>query len=1026
MENIDPHIQVNGPDGTAQRSWSGFKWLPRAVLGAVLLAILFLVSRRDYLLFHTMVELASVAVAWGVFLLIWNCRKFIQNDALIFLAIAYLCIGFLDLIHTLAYKGMGVFSDPQISNLATQLWISARAMEGLSLLAFPLLLGRRLRINSVLWTYAGVTALLLSTIFAWPLFPACYVEGVGLTLFKKLAEYAICLTLASAAILLYQRRDSFSPSVCQMLLASLLMTVVAELAFTFYIDAYDLSNLVGHYFKLFSFILVYAALIRTGLTQPHALLFRELSQKERESEESEQRWRSMAESSPDHILTFDPELNITFANRAASGGSAEDLIGTSVLASLTEDARTETEATLRRVLETGQPARYDAAFCAPDGSIIYYDAHAVPQKSGEEIVGIVLTARDITERKRSEEELHGLNQQLRASIDQMPIAYILWDDCFRVVEWNASAERVFGYSKSEMLGEYPLNYIVPEPVRPLVHEVIEKLLRGEVASYSDEGNNIRKDGTVVSCHWHNTPLKNEAGATTAVLSMVIDVTERKRIESDLELQRHYLARSQEIGSIGTWELDVAKNELYWTDENYRVFGVPLDIELTYETFLDCVHPDDRQYVDRKWKAALDQEPYDIEHRLLVDGETKWVREKAELEFDEDGICVRAVGVTQNISKHKLAEEALRESEERFRRYFELGLVGMAITSLKKGWVEFNDTLCNMFGLSRDQFAELTWTELTHPEDLEPDLAQFSRVLVGEIDGYSMEKRFVREDGSVLYTEISTNAIRKADGAVDYFVTLIHDITERMEAERRLRAAERLQAEAEKLAATGRLSARVAHEINNPLAGIKSAFHLLKAAVPEDHPEYDLLPIMDRELNRIALIVKQMYQLHSPEAGKLRGVVIDQAFQDVMTMLGPLLRQHGVTIDSSDLVSNLVIRAPEGSLRQIFYNLIANAVEASPDGEVVSVRAHLGDNLESVVIECHDQGAGIAADMQDQIFQPFFTSKVYADSAEGMGLGLSVVKSIVEAIGGTIDFESTLDLGTVFRVVLPLSQKEGKS
>ena len=127
---------------------------------------------------------------------------------------------------------------------------------------------------------------------------------------------------------------------------------------------------------------------------------------------------------------------------------------------------------------------------------------------------------------------------------------------------------------------------------------------------------------------------------------------------------------------------------------------------------------------------------------------------------------------------------------RFRKYFELGLIGMAITSMEKGWVEFNYTLHNTFGYTRDEFAKLTWTELTHPDDLQPDLEQFNRVLAGEIDGYSMEKRFFHKDGSIINTDISVKAIRKTDGSVDYFFGLFQDITERKQAEEKLKNSER--------------------------------------------------------------------------------------------------------------------------------------------------------------------------------------------------------------------------------------------
>lgn len=137
---------------------------------------------------------------------------------------------------------------------------------------------------------------------------------------------------------------------------------------------------------------------------------------------------------------------------------------------------------------------------------------------------------------------------------------------------------------------------------------------------------------------------------------------------------------------------------------------------------------------------------------------------------------------REMAERRRAEKALRESNERFRRYFELGLIGMVITSPTKNWQEVNDKVCEILGYDRNELTRMTWTQLTHPDDLEADLANFNRVLAGEIDGYSMDKRFIRKDGKIIYATISVKCLRRANGSVDYFVALLQDITERRRAQ----------------------------------------------------------------------------------------------------------------------------------------------------------------------------------------------------------------------------------------------------
>ncbi|HKH20330.1 MAG TPA: PAS domain S-box protein, partial [Gammaproteobacteria bacterium] len=139
-----------------------------------------------------------------------------------------------------------------------------------------------------------------------------------------------------------------------------------------------------------------------------------------------------------------------------------------------------------------------------------------------------------------------------------------------------------------------------------------------------------------------------------------------------------------------------------------------------------------------------------------------------------------------ITDHKRIEERLRKSEKRFRSYFELGLIGMAITSPTRGILEVNDVICEILGYERSELIQMTWAEIAHPDDLAAEAAQFSRVMAGEIDGYSMDKRWIRKDGKVIYSTISVKCLRRADGSVDYFVALLQGITERKHAEKTLR------------------------------------------------------------------------------------------------------------------------------------------------------------------------------------------------------------------------------------------------
>ena len=252
-----------------------------AILITIALIGLYFTSLYSYLLFHTIAEIFSIIVACSMFMIAWNSQKYIQSSYLIFIAIAYLFIAGLDLLHTLSYKGMNIFQD--YDYYANQLWIAARFLESVTLFIAFYFVGRKQNFQPlwILFIYTIIFSLIVLSIFVWKIFPICFIEGQGLTPFKKISEYVICLIIVADMKILMRNRGQFESSVFQLLYWSMISTIIAELAFTFYISNYGFSNLVGHYFKILSFYFIYRAIIQTGIQKPYDLIFRELSQKEK-------------------------------------------------------------------------------------------------------------------------------------------------------------------------------------------------------------------------------------------------------------------------------------------------------------------------------------------------------------------------------------------------------------------------------------------------------------------------------------------------------------------------------------------------------------------------------------------------------------------------------------------------------------------------------------------------------------------------------------------------------------------------
>ena len=425
------------------------------------------IVKPNYLVIHSLAELFSVLVAWGIFTLAWNSRRVLQNNYLLFVGVAYLFVGALDLVHTLAYKGMGVF--PGIAgraNPTTQLWIAARYMEGFSLLVAPLMFDRKARVRLWLGLYAAVAAAAVMSIFYWKNFPVCFDDapGGGLTAFKKVSEYVICGLLLAAAGLLIVRRRRFERIVLWWIVASILVTVAEELVFTLYKDSlYGPANLIGHYLKIVSFYLIYRAVIRTGLTQPQMLLFRDLKQSEQslqtaredlehrvrdrtaqlqrtvEGLQGEVRERMLAEDSlRESRARLDEAQRIvhlgnwdwdTAANQVWWSDEVYRILGLiprqfdasveGFLARVHPDDRPLLERAIRDAVASGAPREVDHRIIRPDGSVRWVHQHAaVAREVDGKPVRFIGTVQDVTDRKRLEEQVLDVSELERQRIGQ--------------------------------------------------------------------------------------------------------------------------------------------------------------------------------------------------------------------------------------------------------------------------------------------------------------------------------------------------------------------------------------------------------------------------------------------------------------------------------------------------------------------------------------------------------------------------------------------------------------------------------
>lgn len=282
----------------------------RTIFTVGLLILIFQISmKQNFLLFHTVVELSAIVIAFAVFIVTWNTRKIIDNNYLYFVGMAYIFIGTLDLLHIITYPGLHII--PGTIYYTNQFWIATRFLEALTFIMGFWFLKRKKVLNGdvTILSYCVVTILLTLAILYWKIFPVCYIEGVGQTHFKINAEYVIIAMLFFAGCLLYSSRNSFSASVFRFLMLSLFFAILSEFCFTLYVSIFSLPAEIGHYAKLISFFLIYKANVETGFTKPTELIFKDLK-------DNEEKYRTLTENLPELIFRFDRSFRCLYANYA--------------------------------------------------------------------------------------------------------------------------------------------------------------------------------------------------------------------------------------------------------------------------------------------------------------------------------------------------------------------------------------------------------------------------------------------------------------------------------------------------------------------------------------------------------------------------------------------------------------------------------------------------------------------------------------------------------------------------------------
>jgi PAS domain S-box-containing protein len=738
--------------------------------------------------------------------------------------------------------------------------------------------------------------------------------------------------------------------------------------------------------------------------------------------ESEAKHRNLFENARDVILTGDLEGNVTSINKAIEeyGWKREEIIGKSMLELMSKESWPSLLKGIDQIAE-GKPLKGEIELATPKGKrTAEYKSNPIIQDN--EVIGVQVIGRDITERKEVEQKLRDSEEKFRAITLSANDAIVLIDDEGKFSYWSPAAQKMFGYAKEEVNNKKMYELITPERFRQdhiSAFERFKKIGKGNIIGKTVEVPAIKKDGTEFPVKFSLSAL--QVKGKWYALGIFRDVTERKKMEESLAASEEKYRSLFESANDALVYSDLTGRILNLNKRAEELAGIKKE-EILGKSFWKLGLVDSKliTLLLKRLANRLKGKP-DEEFELELTGKDG---RKISLEVNatlirRENIPQGFLAIVRDITEKRTLQEKLRqysehleelvkkrteelsEAEKRYSVLVEEASDGLLILQDRK-IVFANKKTAEVLGYSKDELKELPSEKLVDEEYLPLAKMMYERVLQGEVST-TFEVEWRAKNGERIPMEVSDARItHQGHPAV---LRVARDISDRKRMEEQ-------RSKLEKLATIGELATMVAHDLRNPLTSIRNASFYVKNTYPYQgdtkcKTALEMLDIIEQETLFANNIINDLLDFAAKRPLQRKRRSINKIIECLLT--------------KSDVPENIEVKknfperaiaaVDEKQLERVFLNLIKNAVQAMPNGGKLAVATT--KTKDHVEIAFTDTGTGIAEEKKNKIFTPLFTTK-----AKGIGMGLAICKRIIEEHGGTIDFRSRVDQGTTFTIKLP--------
>jgi two-component system NtrC family sensor kinase len=739
---------------------------------------------------------------------------------------------------------------------------------------------------------------------------------------------------------------------------------------------------------------------------------------ERHIQEVTKRLEKIAEMGDDGIIVFDEDYRIEFANTIASELTEypkEKLIGMD----------------FRRLLDerdVGYLKQMHSEVGADESKRVCTEMEVVTAKNDKRDAEVCITIaemergkvktyaylRDITTRKRMEREIREATKRFEKIAEMGEDGIVVFDEDSRIEFANQRAAEIMGLLKGDILGREFFSLIGKRD-----EEFLEEMvMRGEGLGQKvcTEMLIETPQSQVKEAEVCLAPTRSEDGRIK-MYAYVRDITERKRFERELkeseekfrnlfEKVRHGVFISSKEGRF----LDC--NQAMWGLLGYEDKDEFLKIDIVKDLY---VKPEDRKTFQGQVENLGFVKDFEVEFKKK-NGERITVLLTADAKRDQDGKIIGYEGIIIDITDRKRMERELKEANSFLMKLIESSVDGIIVTTIKGNILIFNKGAENILGYKEEEVVGKLNIRTIYPPGVAKEVMEKLRSPdyggVGKLKSFPILHR--RKDGEMIEGDLSASIIYDEEGNEIVSVGIFKDLRERLRMERELQKTQQALLQSEKLAAMGRLTSQIAHELNNPIYGIMNTLELLKTEIPPENKRRRILELSLSETQRLSEMLRNMLSFSKPEEEKKRRIKINELVEGILLVMEKQMREANINVETHIDSEIPEIMASTNQMRQVMLNMFKNAQEAMPKGGTLTVRTSREDN--KVLIHIQDTGIGIPEEIRDKIFEAFFTTK---QKVKGVGLGLSVCYGIIKDHGGEIKIESEEEKGTTFIISLPI-------